>query len=168
MKSKPARPPAQPDVITDIAALQSLCQAPLPCRFKLDGRDVEIPCRRLLPREQELLLAKQREVRPTRIPGKTPEEDRYDTSSADYLARRDRNEKTVRALGIYLGCPAVAAAAPGLGSDHQKIYEHVQGLFTEMILELLFATIVSGGVEAAEREVADRANFTTSPESAGS
>jgi hypothetical protein len=137
--------------IESLKQLQERCEQPVICRFRLDDQELEVPCRRLTPKLQEQV----REVLREAVPKWKADRKDYDALDPDYLAKRDRNAKVARALVIYNGCPLVAQARPGL-LDRMTIYEYVQGLFAENILEMLALTIESGGLELMER-----ANFTS-------
>lgn len=140
--------------IQSLDQLQQLCDRPVICYIKLDhGPVIEIPCRRLDAKTQEIVLDLRRAAKPKYDERRKD----YDLLDENYLRARDENQLIARAVMIYACCPMVAAKQPGL-QDRKKIFEFVQGLFTENILQALELTIQGGGLELVEG-----ANFTSAP-----
>ena len=63
-----------------------------------------------------------------------------------------------------MGCALVSGRKPGLTTP-KEIYDHVQGTWTEWIIEIIGQTVRVGGVSVSSAEVNDAANFTTPPDS---
>ena len=160
-RKKAEQPPLR---IATADTLDALIIAPLIARFTLDGRTIEIPCRRLSPREDEQIVAQERSARPKRIATAPNAMVEYDTVSEEYHLRRQLAEKTARAMAVYMGCALVSGRKPGLTTP-KEIYDHVQGTWTEWIIEIIGQTVRVGGVSVSSAEVNDAANFTTPPDS---
>lgn len=146
-------PPAPAPVrINSIDQLKGLCAESVMARFVIDGLPVEVPCRRLTSREEAVIQAIEREVQPKLVKGATgkPEDDRYDYLDPKYIERRHQAGLTVRAMTIYTGCTLVAAGHPGL-TDRQAITDYVETTFPNHILQIIYLTIVGGGLEVGER-----------------
>ncbi len=148
--SAPASPPPS-KLITSVAELQGLIDAPIKCRFQLDGKTLEVELIRLKPSMQESVRAVTREV----VPPFNNDRKDYDMMHPTFLARREKANITARAVALYAGCPIIAQAKPGL-ADKDSIFAHVQGLFSEYILQLLYMTLTGEGVSLDERT-----NFTS-------
>jgi len=138
----------------NLGALQALVDAPVWCRFRLDGQDIQVECHRVSQAVDEQVRALRRLAQPpyTKPTGTTP--GYYDESNAAYLIARDKNDKIARSVVIYAGCPAVSASKPGLVVA-ETIHDYVRGLLTDTVLDMLAMTIQAGGLE-----LVDRANFT--------
>lgn len=165
MAKQPNKKP-QAIQITSPDQLTKLLTQPIIARFKVDDVNVELPCRRLTPAEEERLRQIERSVRPIRVPNKAVSGGfEYDTQSVEYIERVARVRKMARAMAVYLGCPAVNQMKPGVVTP-EEITAFIEGLWTEWIIEIVAQTIRMGGigVPAEEQEVNDLANFTTSPE----
>ena len=131
--------------------LKSLCDEPLLCRFELDGKIIELPVKRLTAGIKEQAAEILRAPQPPfdKVRGD------YDYLNPAFLKARDKAEREARAIIIYYGCEAVSKQKPGL-PNRTEIYNFVQSLLPEMVLEMIALTIQKGGVDLAER-----VNFTS-------
>jgi len=95
------------------APVMGLVEAPVWCRFRLDGQDIQVECRRVSQAVDEQVRELRRRAHPpySKPTGTTP--GYYDESNAAYLIARDKHDKIARSVLIYEGCPAVAASKPG-------------------------------------------------------
>jgi hypothetical protein len=143
--------------VTTVAELAAVLDAPLRCRFAIDGQVLEVPVQRMSARTAEQVRELLRKAKP---PFNKALGDRgdYDLTSEPYQKERDDNLKRARSLMIYAHCPLVAANKPGL-TALADIHNYVQGLFTESVLEVISIAIQGGGLE----EVEERVNFTSAP-----
>ena len=142
--------------ITSLDQLQALVNETAMCQFELDGTRISVPVNRISPGVAERERAITRTSQP---PYKADRKD-YDPLDPAYLAARDLAALKARAFIVYACCPAVSAKKPGLtGVD--DIFNFVQGLLTENILNLIALSARVGGMNL-EREVAG-ANFTLAP-----
>jgi hypothetical protein len=140
-------------VITNLKDVLGLIEKTLPCRFKVDGREVELAVKRAMPALQE----KRRELMRAVQPPYVKERNDYDALAPQYLARRDQAALQARSLTVYQCCPDVAAMKPGL-LDAATIHLFVSGMgLPESILEMIELTALAGGLDL---EVDKRANFT--------
>jgi len=114
---------------------------------------VSLDVQRLSPQAEDAVRAIRRESQP---PWNKDQGD-YNRLDSKYLAARDTLERIARSVTIYSGCPLVAAGKPGL-TQRNEIHAHVQTLFSDTILEIIFLTISGGGIE-----LEDRANFISTP-----
>lgn len=145
--------------ITTLAGLEGALQQEMVCRFHLDvgEQQVEIKVKPISPALQERVRAITRAVVPPYIPARKD----YDPLDAKYQEERDKAQLTARAVIVYFCCPEVNAKKAGLQTN-QQIYEFVQSLLTENILDLLALTAQKGGLGSV-REVKEGANFTFTP-----
>lgn len=140
--------------------LQALCDRPILCRIELDGEWVEIPCRRLRPAETErinlimlnaienaeiVLRAISARQKPNE---KVPEADEAEVKRQMRL--KSENERDAIAMAVYLGCPLFSEGRPNL-KDRKEISEYVYSKLTETIIQILYRTIVEGGIGLEER-----------------
>jgi hypothetical protein len=149
-ENQPATPAAPAAVLIEsLDQLQQLVECPIYCEFKLDGKLIRLPCKRINQGLDEKVRAIRREAQP-------PYDERrkdYNYFDPAFLRLRDRNDKVARAMIVYAGCPAIAAKRPGL-VDKEEIHLFVSTVLSENILDLIAATIQVGGME-----LVDRANF---------
>jgi hypothetical protein len=136
--------------------LQELLSEPLEARFQIGARNICVPISPLSPATADQVRGLQRKARPPykKDLGTNGDYDYFDTK---YLEEKDLNSKKARAITIYCHCPAVAAKKPGLTNPDQ-IYQFVQTLFTENVLDVLAAKIMEGDL-SLEAQV----NFTSTP-----
>lgn len=148
-----------PTVIHTFKELKQRLEQPVSCRIALEtGRGVEtleIPCRRLDPKVKEQADAIVLSV----VPEYSQKLKDYDFRDASYQLKLAVAQKKARALLVYAHCPLVAAEKPGL-TDQTQIYEFVQGLLVEPVLEALALRIEGSGMRVL-REVESQANFTS-------
>lgn len=141
-----------PEVITSLAAVLGMIEQPVPARFELDGRPVELAVRRALPAVMEKRRALLRSVQPPFV----KERNDYDHLNPQYLRQRDDAILQARSLTVYLCCPELATLKPGL-TEPAAIHAAIGALLPETILELIELTAIAGGLDV---EVAKRSNFT--------
>lgn len=151
--------------ITSLKQLRDLSEKPITVRFALEDEDgkqtIKLTCHRLGQAVREQVDALQREAQPKWSDKRKD----YDLLDKTYLAERDLNNLKARSLMVYTGCPAVAAEKPGL-TDVNQIYEFVRGLLADKILQVIALKIEGSGITLMqEREVAERANFTSTADS---
>lgn len=158
--------------ITSVTQLEEIIRKPIILPFGWSGQACEIELLPLTPSQSEqvdkvmleLALPPYKPVpgannRPMQRNGETVMD--YDYNDRGWQEKRAQLTKEQRSLRIYLGCPAIRAAKPGL-TNRTEIHEFIfggekgGGLFTENILELISLNLQVGGLEAAER-----VNFTT-------
>jgi hypothetical protein len=155
---------ANPSVtrIASLAQLKALCEMQHFCTFELDDKPVEIPIIRLSPEATDKIDSLETELFPPIIRGKTPRDEGYPFDHEEYrryATKREALTKTIRALTIYQGCPAIRQAKPDL-QTREEITAFIQGgagaNLTDLILEKIFLDIRKGGMGLVER-----ANFTS-------
>jgi len=136
----------KPIRIESFDQLKKLCDEPVLCRFELDGKLIELPVKRLTAgiKEQvgDILRAPQ--------PPFDKARGDYDYLNPNFLKARDKAEREARAVVIYYGCDAIAKQKPGLPNKNE-IYNFVQSLLPETVLEIVALTIQKGGVDLPER-----------------
>lgn len=134
----PKRPKAAP--ITNLTAIQGMCDQYIDVDFDYDGTPIRLKVRRLRPVEQHKLDLLRAPVVPPIIRGKTMEEDRPDLNDTNYRMAKATMEHTCRNLTIYWCCPAFhtleEGGRPNL-TDQQEIVDFVDGFFSHDILTLL-------------------------------
>jgi len=144
-------------VITTLTELRAVIDTPLVCRFEIDGREVNLPVRRISTTLDEQRRGIIRAVTPPYV----KERDGYDPMNATYRRDRELAEDIARSLIVYHCCPEVADGSKGL-TDANAIHAYVKNLLPPTILEMIALTALAGGLSA---EVRERANFTSTPAS---
>jgi hypothetical protein len=129
-------------------SLAVLCRKPITVEIVFDNEKFTIEARRLTPAEDRAIDDIVAPVIPPIIKGKTPDDDRTDWTNADFIRRKAAAEVQARSLGLYMAVPGISAAKPGL-VKHDEITAHVQSLFNEQILGLLWQAVRDGGVSKA-------------------
>jgi len=137
--------------------LQALVDGKINCRFRLDGREANVPVSRISPAVAE----KERQIKRAVQPPYKPDRKDYDPLDAKFLADRDLANLKARAFIVYSCCPLVSAKRPGLTST-DDIFAFVQGLLTENILNVIALTAQAGGLDL-DVEAQKTANFTPAP-----
>ena len=135
--------------VTSLADLQQMCAKTRRVEFIFEGNPCAFDVRRLTPTEEARLGSIITEIQPPMIKGNIPENDRIDFMSADFMKRKAGAEIQVRAIGLYLCVPEIAAGKPNL-TDANQITEYVQGLLTQPILDVLWKGVRDSGVTLAE------------------
>lgn len=143
---------APPRLLTSLDELQGLVDAPLKCRFKLDGTVLEIDVKRMTPAITERQRAILRSVQP---PYKAERKD-YDMGDPDYLKKGAAAEDRARCIIVYYCCPIISAKK-ACATD-EEICAFVGPLLTRNIQELIALTAQTGGMELVRTDEA--ANFT--------
>lgn len=156
---KTDKPPKKVTVINTFKELQQRLTQPVSCRIALETEagleHLEIPCRRLDPKVKE----QADELVLSVVPEYSAKLKDYDFRDAKYQLALALAQKKARALLVYAHCPVVAGEKPGL-TDATAIYEFVQGLLVEPVIEALALRIEGSGMRVL-REVESRANFTS-------
>lgn len=170
-KSKSAAKAAVPPptrVITSLDEIAGLCARPIKIPFIYAGQNCELETRHLEPFEAELLKLQLDEILPPLIKGKTEAEDRFDYNNLDYLKKKTRIEREVRAQAIFWATDAVQKKRPELiesmyrPEGRREIVEFVQGkpgqrgLFTEDVLEIIYVAITQ-----PDLTISEQVNFTS-------
>ena len=137
--------------IESLDQLKKLCDEPVLCRFFLDGNTIELPVKRLTAGIKEQVNDILRAPQP---PFDKARGD-YDYLNPAYLKSRDKAEREARAVIIYYGCDAISKQKPAL-PNKAEIYNFVQSLLPETVLEVIALTVQKGGVDLPER-----VNFTS-------
>lgn len=137
--------------IESLDQLKTLCDEPVLCRFELDGKTVELPVKRLTAGIKEQVNDILRGPQPPydKVRGD------YDYLNPVYLKSRDKAEREARAIIIYYGCDTISKQKPGLPNKNE-IYNFIQSLLPETVLEIIALTVQKGGVDLPER-----VNFTS-------
>lgn len=135
--------------------LMAILTETIECRFVYKGKMIRVPVTPLSASTAEKVRELRRKALPPFRRERGPNGS-YDELDPAYLKARDENEKKARAVIIYAHCPAVAEKKPGI-LNPDEIYQFVQGLFTESILEILSLTIQGGGLS---NELDERVDFT--------
>ena len=155
MKTKAENTKLKP--ITTLAELRTIIDTPLACRFEIDGREVNLPVRRISTGLDEQRRALLRAVTPPYV----KERNDYDLMNQTYRRDREAAEDIARSLIVYHCCLEVADGGKGL-TDAHAIHAYVKNLLPPTILEMIALTALAGGLSA---EVRERANFTSTPAS---
>jgi hypothetical protein len=152
---------AETIVINSMTALKQHLQL-IGCRIAIEDQSgktsvLEIPCERLRAKVKEqaddLVLAV--------VPPWDHKLKQYDQFELEYRKKMALAQKQARALIVYSHCPLIAKEKAGLTDPHE-IYEFVQGLLAEQVIEALALRIEGSGLRIM-REVEGRANFTSTP-----
>jgi hypothetical protein len=162
LKPKAEDKPPPPLTIKSLDELRGIVEKTVTVEVIFDGRPLAIEVRRLTPREDMIIQEILDVVVCPVIQGKTPEQDRPDYASLDYIRKKNQAEVEARALAIYWCVPILQQGRPGL-TDRREITDYVQSLLNAQMLTVLFAAVRHGGVTLGEL-----VNFTSTNPSPGS
>lgn len=135
--------------LTSLADIQKLCAQYKSVEFTLDGKPCALQVRRLTPTEEARRLEIIDSVIPPIIKGRTPEEDRLDTTNPEYQKRKAESVLKARAQALYWAVSAIASDKPGL-TNLDDITRHVQSQLTDATLNLLWNGVMESGISQAE------------------
>lgn len=156
-ENKPSVRPAK--VMTKLDDLQSLLEAPMKCRFKIDNQILEIEVKRMPAALAERQRAILRAVQP---PFKKERND-YDMTDPDYIKKKAAAEEKTRCLAVYYCCPIISAKKTC--SSDEEIVAFVAPLLTQYLQEMIAMRAEAGGLQLVNPN--EVANFT-GPNGSGS
>jgi hypothetical protein len=160
--STPKKKQTVSNVLKSIDAIQELCAEPIKVDFVFAGRPCQIEARRLEPFEMELLKLQLDSALPPLMKGKTEADSRYDISAPEYLQKKAKIEREVRAQAIFWAVEEIQKKNPHLvsvmhnPSSRAAIIEAVQGapgkrgVLTDEILETIYIAITMTEVSIPE------------------
>jgi hypothetical protein len=151
-------------VVTTLKELVEMATTPKVIRLKMGEKSVEFAVCRLTAEQEEERLGILRKHLPPLIrngpDGKPLARPEYDQDNPEFQAKLEKQMRIARSVAVYRGCRILQSAE---SLSHEAITSRLQSQLPDLVLERIYSEIVDPDVE-----VADRANFTTAPESPGS
>lgn len=146
--------------------LLEACRTPMVVPIKLGRQRLEIELYRLTGQQEEERLDILRKVTPPPMPGTDKNRPEYDENNPQYIAKLMKQMRISRAVALYRACPILSKKGEfelRENASHEDICAMLERLLPEEVLAELHQVLMR-----PEILVADRANFTTAPDSRGS